>query len=166
MGAIGLPEIKGHLHHLGIVVHDIDEAMSAYRTLLGVPAFHRMDTNYQARYRDCQGTVADKIAFGKLGSLVVELVAPDLGQSPARDYLETHGPGLYHVGYTTDDPTQRPGGVTPCFEVEMSKRPDGTYGIVYLDTIGVLGYFVELLDRPSAEGIVAMVDALFTSGVR
>lgn len=155
-----LPDIDGRLYHLGAVVRDIDEAMATYTRLLGVPAFHRLDTNYHARHRDWEGTIANRNAFGKWGDLVVELVEPGLGEGPADEYLERHGPGLFHVGYATDDPSQTPGGIGPCFEVHSTRRSDGTFGIVYLDTLAVLGFFVELVETPLAERIIASVDAL------
>jgi methylmalonyl-CoA/ethylmalonyl-CoA epimerase len=101
---LALPEIRGDLYHLGVVVGDIDEAMETYRTLLGVPAFYRLDTNYQARHRDWMGTIANRNAFGRWGELVVELVEPGLGQGPAGEYFHSRGPGVFHVGYATDDP--------------------------------------------------------------
>lgn len=153
-----LPQIDGRLYHLGVVVRDIDAAMDAYRTFLGVPAFHRLDTNYPARHRDWQGTIANRNAFGKWGDLIVELVEPGLGNGPAGEYLHARGEGVFHVGYATDDPTQRPGGVAPCFEVRSTRRPDGTYGIVYLDTMGTLGFFVELVHTPVAQNVISMVD--------
>ena len=154
------PPIDGRLYHLGVVVRDVDAAMARYRALLGVPAFHRLDTNYQARHRDWVGTIANRNAFGKWGDLVVELVEPGLGRGPAGEYLDSRGEGVFHVGYATDDPTQRPGGVAPCFEVHPTIRPDGTHGIVYLDTLDTLGFFVELVDRPMAERIVELVEGL------
>ena len=41
-----------------------------------------------------------------------------------------------------------------------SLRPDGTYGIVYLDTLGALGFFLELVHTPMAQHVIALVDAL------
>ncbi len=155
-----LPEIDGYLYHLGVVVRDIDEGMAAYTRLLGVPAFHRLDTNYHARHREWEGTIANRNAFGKWGDLVVELVEPGLGNGPAGEYLDRRGPGLFHVGYATDDPTQTPGGIRPCFEVHPTRRPDGTFGIVYLDTLDELGFFIELVEMPSAERVIATVEAL------
>ncbi len=157
------PGIEGRLYHVGVVVRDVDLAMARYRALLRVPAFHRLDTNYQARHREWEGTIANRNAFGKWGDLVVELVEPGLGQGPAGEFLATRGEGVFHVGYATDDPTQRPGGIGPCFQVHSSIRPDGTHGIVYLDTLDTLGFFVELVDRPMADRIVALVDGLVTA---
>ena len=39
-------------------------------------------------------------------------------------------------------------------------RPDGSYGVVYLDTLDELGFFVELVDSPVAEHVEAMVDEI------
>jgi hypothetical protein len=140
----------------------MEAGMARYRTLLGVPTFHRHDTNYQARHRDWVGTIANRNAFGKWGDLVVELVEPGLGQGPAGEFLRSRGEGVFHVGYATDDPTQRPGGIGPCFESYATVRPDGTYGIVYLDTLKTLGFFVELVHTPIAERIIQMVADLAT----
>ncbi len=155
-----LPEIDGRLYHLGIVVRDIDDGMVAYRRLLGVPAFHRLDTNYHARHRDWEGTIANRNAFGKWGDLIVELVEPGLGRGPAHEYLNLRGPGIFHVGYATDNPAQTPGGIRPCFEVHPTRRLDGTFGIVYLDTLELLGFYVELVETPSAQRIIATVHAM------
>jgi hypothetical protein len=53
--------------------------------------------------------------------------------------------------------TQTPGGIRPCFEVPPTRRPDGTFGIVYLDTLDELGFFIELVETPSAERVIATV---------
>ena len=155
-----VPIIDGRLYHLGVVVRDVDAAMATYSTLLGVPAFHRVDTNYPARHRDWEGTIANRNAFGRWGNLIVEVVEPGLGDGPAAEFLDVRGEGVFHVGYATDDPTQRPGGLGPCFEVRNTIRADGTYGIVYLDTLETLGFFVELVHTPIADGIVELVEAL------
>ncbi len=155
-----ISEMDGRLYHLGIVVRDIDEGMAHYACLLGVPAFHRLDTNYQARHREWEGTIANRNAFGKWGDLIVELVEPGLGHGPAHEYLDTRGPGIFHVGYATDNPAQTPGGIQPCFEVHQTRRPDGTFGIVYLDTLELLGFFVELVETASAQRIIATVHAM------
>jgi hypothetical protein len=149
--------IQGRLYHLGVVVRDIDDAMVTYRSLFGLTAFHRMDTNYPARHRHWTGTIANRNAFGWLGQLMVELVEPGLGQGPAHEFLATRGEGLFHIGYATDDPGQRPGGVGPCFEVHSSRRSDGTYGIVYLDTVDSVGFFVELVETAMADRLMTLV---------
>lgn len=156
------PRIDGNFYHFGVVVKDIDAAMDNYRTLLGVPSFQRLDTNYEARHRGWQGTIANRNAFGKCGDILVELVEPGRGHGPAQEALEARGEGVFHVGYSVDDPAQRPGGVEACFEVIQTRRPDGAFGIVYLDTIDRLGFFVELVETSMADMIIKMVDALPT----
>jgi catechol 2,3-dioxygenase-like lactoylglutathione lyase family enzyme len=147
------PPVQGRFYHLGLAVRDLDAAMESYRAVFGVRAFHRIDTNYPARHRDWVGTIANRNAFAYLGDLLVELVEPRLGQGPVGEFLSSRGEGVFHVGFATDDPTQRPGGVPACFEVHSTARPDGTYGIVYLDTVTALGYFLELVDTEMAQRI-------------
>src|SRR4051812_32763513 len=103
------PQIDGRLYHLGVVVRDVDAAMATYATLLGVPSFHRIDTNYEAPPRSGRGTIATRNAFGRWGDLIVELGERGLGNGPAGEFLERRGEGIFHVGYSTDDPTQQPG---------------------------------------------------------
>jgi catechol 2,3-dioxygenase-like lactoylglutathione lyase family enzyme len=158
-GFLSDPRIDGRLYHLGVATRDLDRAMAAWGTLLGVRAWHRIGTNYPARHRDWEGTIAQRNAFGRWGDVIVELVEVGQGNGPVREFLSTRGEGLFHVGYATDDPTQRPGGVEPCFEVR-TPQPDGAPGIVYLDTIDTLGFFLELVPTPLAERVIAMVDAL------
>jgi methylmalonyl-CoA/ethylmalonyl-CoA epimerase len=152
------PVLNGRLYHLGSVVRDLDAAVAKYRALLGIPAFHCVDTHYPARHREWSGTIANRNAFGKLGDLVIELVEPGTGEGPAMEYLRARGEGLFHVGYATEDPTQQPGGVAPCFEVRSSLLPDGNYGVVYLDTLEQLGFFIELVHTPRAQRVIARTD--------
>jgi hypothetical protein len=49
--------------------------------------------------------------------------------------------------------------VAPCFEVRPTRKPDGTYGIVYLDTLGSLGFFVELVETSTADRLMTLVPA-------
>jgi hypothetical protein len=158
------PAIHGSIYHVGVVVRDLDSAMDLYRLVLGVPAFHRIDTSYPARHRDWYGTIANRNAFGRSGGLIFELVEPGVPNGPAHEFLSSRGEGVFHIGYSTDDPAQRPAGVGPCFEVESSRMADGNCGIVYLDTIASLGYFVELVETSMAERIVAFVDDLAGPG--
>ena len=155
--------IAGRLYHLGVAVRDIDTAMATYTTLLGVPKWHRLDTDYEARHREWVGNIANRNAFGMWGDLVIELVEPGLGEGPASEFLSARGEGIFHVGYATDDPTQLPGGIGPCFEVYPTRRDDGTFGIVYLDTLEALGFFVELVHTPIAHKVIELVKSLETS---
>jgi catechol 2,3-dioxygenase-like lactoylglutathione lyase family enzyme len=151
--------IDGSMYHLGIVVRDIDAAMEHYRTVLGLGPFARLDTSYPARFRDWRGTIENRNAFAKWGDIYLELVEPGPAPGVARQWLETRGEGVFHVGYSTADVRQRPGNTEVCFEVLNIQTASGDVGIVYLDTVEALGYYVELVDAPRAEGIVQRIAA-------
>jgi hypothetical protein len=142
--------IDGRLYHFGVVTHDIEDAMRHYTDVLGVGPFWRLDTNYQARFRGWEGTIANHNAFARWGDLLVEIVEPGIGNGPQKEALAARGEGVFHVGYSTPRPEQRPPGVEVCFEAIGS-------GIVYLDTIATLGYFVELVPEAVADSLIERV---------
>ncbi len=44
-----------------------------------------------------------RMAFGRLGSLEIELVENRAGASTYADWLAAHGPGIHHLMYAVDD---------------------------------------------------------------
>ena len=61
-------------------------------------------------------SIANRNAFAKWGDLYLEMVEPGIGEGNAREWLETRGEGIFHLGYATDDLAQRPDGAPVCFE--------------------------------------------------
>jgi len=81
------------IHHLGVAVHDLDEALETYTQLFGATLEHR-------------DTVADQgveAAAVLLGSGRVELLAPLGVDTPVGRFLASRGPGMHHVAYEVDD---------------------------------------------------------------
>jgi hypothetical protein len=107
-------KFDGDLYQVGVVVRNIEQGMARYRALLGLGPFWRLDTNYHGRYRNWRGTFANKNAFARWGDLYLEMIEPGLGEGNAKEWLETRGEGIFHVGYATDNLDQRPGGVEVC----------------------------------------------------
>jgi methylmalonyl-CoA/ethylmalonyl-CoA epimerase len=149
--------INGQMYHLGVVTADLDRAMQHYGEL-GVPSFWRMDTDYPARFRGESTHISNRNAFGQWGDIIVEIVEPGGGYGPQREALTARGEGVFHVGYSTTDVTQRPLNAGACFEVliDIDDRPSG---IVYLDTFADLGFFVELVPEVVATSIIERLRA-------
>ncbi len=85
-------EARG-IHHVGVAVLDLDEAVSTYERLLGGRVEHRELVEYQ-------GVEAASI---RVGESRVELLAA-LGQdTPVGRFLAKRGPGMHHVAYEVDD---------------------------------------------------------------
>ena len=81
------------IHHLGVAVQDLDEALATYTRLLGATFEHR-DTLPE------QGVEAVAVL---LGSGRVELLAPLAEDTPVGRFLARRGPGMHHVAYEVDD---------------------------------------------------------------
>ncbi len=81
------------IHHLGVAVADLDEALETYRRLFGATLEHR-------------STVADQ-GVDALSLLVggsrIELLSPTAEDSPIGRFLASRGPGMHHVAYAVDD---------------------------------------------------------------
>jgi methylmalonyl-CoA epimerase len=81
------------IHHLGVAVADLDEAVATYERLFGAEVEHR------DRVSD-QGVEA---ASMRVGSGRVELLASLGEETPVGKFLAKRGPGMHHVAYEVDD---------------------------------------------------------------
>jgi methylmalonyl-CoA/ethylmalonyl-CoA epimerase len=154
----------GDLYQVGVVVRDIDKGMARYTKLLGLGPFWRLDTDYDGRYRDWRGRFANRNAFTRWGNLYLEMIEPVQGQGNAKEWLETRGEGIFHMGYAVDDLTQRPEGAECVFESWGVTLENGDPAVIHLDTVAQLGYFVELSDRALVDRLNARIDS-FIAGL-
>jgi methylmalonyl-CoA/ethylmalonyl-CoA epimerase len=81
------------IHHLGVAVQDLDEALDTYTRLFGAELEHR------ARVED-QGVEAAAVL---VCSGRVELLAPLGEDTPVGKFLASRGPGMHHVAYEVGD---------------------------------------------------------------
>lgn len=95
----------------------------------------------------------------ELGQVYLEMVEPVIGQGNAKEWLETRGEGIFHLGYATDNLGQRRDGTACVFESWGACLPDGSAAVIHLDTVEQLGYYLELTDRKLAQGLNARIDA-------
>jgi methylmalonyl-CoA/ethylmalonyl-CoA epimerase len=81
------------IHHIGVAVTDLDEAVSTYERLLGA--------SVEARETIAsQGAAA---AAMHVGDGRVELLAPLDDDTPVGRFLARRGPGMHHVAYEVED---------------------------------------------------------------
>ena len=85
-------EARG-IHHVGVAVADLDEAVQTYERLFAGRLEHR------ARVEG-QGVEA---ASMRVGDSRVELLAPLGAETPVGKFLANRGPGLHHLAYEVDD---------------------------------------------------------------
>src|SRR3954453_16646897 len=82
------------IHHLGVAVEDLDEAVATYERLFGAEVEHR-DTVPD------QGVEAASLRVG--GGPRVELLAALGADTPVGKFLAKRGPGMHHVAYEVQD---------------------------------------------------------------
>lgn len=81
------------IHHLGIAVSDLDEAISTYERLFGA----------RLEGRDELSELGVNAASLFVGDSRVELVAPTGEDTHVGRFLARRGPGMHHVALETDD---------------------------------------------------------------
>jgi methylmalonyl-CoA/ethylmalonyl-CoA epimerase len=81
------------IHHLGVAVDDLDEALSTYERLFGARVEHRETVSDQ-------GVEAASL---QIGGDRVELLASLGEETPIGKFLASRGPGMHHVAYEVDD---------------------------------------------------------------
>lgn len=83
------------LHHVGIAVHNLEEAAGAYRAL-GL-SVEKVETVESEQVR---------VAFIPVGDTHIELLEPTAASSPVARFLEKRGPGVHHLCFVVDDVAQ------------------------------------------------------------
>ena len=81
------------MHHVAIVVEDVDEALRFYRDALGLELKERR----RVKAEDVE------IAFLPLGESEIELLRPLSSESGVGRFLEKRGEGLHHICLAVDD---------------------------------------------------------------
>ena len=81
------------IHHVGVAVSDLDEALDTYRRFFAATIEHR------ATVPD-QGVEAASVL---VGDGRVELLAPTADGSPVGRFLASRGPGMHHVAFEVAD---------------------------------------------------------------
>lgn len=77
--------------HIGIAVRSLDESVSFYRDILGLP---------DVPFDDSDGA---RIAGLAAGDSLVELLEPERDESPIGKFIAKRGPGIHHVCFAVDD---------------------------------------------------------------
>jgi methylmalonyl-CoA epimerase len=81
------------IHHVGVAVTDLDEALLTYARLFGATLEHRSSVAEQ-------GVEAAAVL---VGGDRLELLAPTEDDTPVGRFLASRGPGLHHVAYDVED---------------------------------------------------------------
>src|SRR5947209_17744793 len=81
------------IDHVGIAVHDLDQAIDLYERRLGLKAMSR-------ERLEAEGV---EVAMIPIGDSRIELLTPLGADSNLRKFLADRGEAVHHVAYATDD---------------------------------------------------------------
>jgi methylmalonyl-CoA/ethylmalonyl-CoA epimerase len=123
------------IHHLGLAVEDLDEAISTYGRLFGAELEERAT-------QDEQGVEAASLRIGPGHVELLSALGPD---TPVGRFLSRRGPGMHHVAYEVDDLAE-----------ELARLEDE--GAELIDTAprpGLFGMQVAFVHPDSAHGVLS-----------
>jgi methylmalonyl-CoA/ethylmalonyl-CoA epimerase len=81
------------IHHLGVAVDDLDDALATYRRLFSA----------ELEQRETVSDQGVEAAAVRVGASTVELLSSLGPETPVGKFLARRGPGMHHVAYEVDD---------------------------------------------------------------
>ena len=137
------------LHHIGVVVKDLEKAIEHF-TSLGIGPFEFPKPPSSRTKMQIWGKPPDyklKGGIAKVGQVKIELLQPIEGESQFSEFLEKRGEGVQHLGFVVDDIEEEVSKFTSKGVKVLTggKWPGG--GFVHLETDDVGGIIIELMQR-------------------
>jgi methylmalonyl-CoA/ethylmalonyl-CoA epimerase len=130
----------GKIHHVAVVVRDIECALELYRDKLGLKVDAVMDMDY------------DKVIIGFLpvGEVKIELVQPTDATTGVARFLESKGEGFHHVCFEVPDIQESLDklaamGLTL---IDAKARKGGEGPVAFVHPKSCNGVLVELIEAP------------------
>lgn len=125
------------IHHVGVAVADLDEAIATYERLFGATIEHR----------DALASQGVEAVALRVGDSRVELLAPTGDDTPVGRFLARRGPGMHHLALETDD-------------VQAALRHLSASGAHLVDAVprpGLFGLEVAFVHFDSVHGVLTEV---------
>ena len=141
------------VHHLCVVVHDIDASVRFYESV-GIGPWHDyppLAAFTDLEVPDAEGFRALVYRYAWIGDFQIQLVQPGPAPTPQRRFLDEHGEGVFHVGFEVPDANaaDAQAGALGLDVLMRGRRPDGS-GFTYFDTSGSAGVVLETRQSPPA----------------
>src|ERR671926_1434572 len=130
------------VHHIGVAVPSIEDAMHFYGEKMGLDIVDRLELPDRQL----------KVAFVQADNTLIELLEPTDPDTPVARFLERRGPGLHHLCFGTTDIKEhlrdlKDKGVEL---IDTEPRPGAHGEVAFLQPAAALGVLVELLQPPAA----------------
>ena len=124
-------------HHICIVVKDIEKTKSYYESIgIGPWVDYPPLVEYtKLNVVDEKGFFDTRFVYTHIGSLQLQLAQPGKGRTIYKDFLDTKGEGVFHIGFEVDDiDVVEKQLIDHEMKVLASGRRDDGSGFSYLDT--------------------------------
>ena len=124
-------------HHICIVVKDIDKTKSYYESIgIGPWVDYPPLVEYtKLNVIDEKGFFDTRFVYTHIGNLQLQLAQPGEGKTIYKEFLETKGEGVFHIGFEVDDVDTVEKQLTKAeMKVLASGRRNDGSGFSYLDT--------------------------------
>jgi methylmalonyl-CoA/ethylmalonyl-CoA epimerase len=138
------------IHHIGIAVSSIDEAMRFYGEKLGLDIADRLELPERSL----------RVAFVRTGNTLIELLEPTNTESTVARFIERRGQGLHHLCFGTADIAEhlrdlKDKGVEL---IDQVARPGAHGDVAFIAPAAAYGVLVELLQELPPDKLAARED--------
>ena len=140
--------VFNELHHVCIVVNDVGKSVAYYESIgigpwIDYPPLDNIDRELQMP--DLEGFFETQFKFAQLANVQLLLCQPGTGNTPQRNFLNSHGEGVFHLAFQTPDCDAAEGvakaaGLVPLMR---GRRSDGS-GFTYFDSAAETGVVLEI----------------------
>jgi len=130
----------GKIHHVAVIVRDLEASLGLYRDKLGLEVESVMDMAHDHV----------RIGFLPVGGTKIELVQPTDNTTGSARFLETKGEGFHHVCFEVPDiqaalDELNAAGLTL---IDGAPRKGGEGPVAFVHTKSCHGVLVELIEAP------------------
>ena len=138
----------GRVHHVALVVADIEKSLRFWRDTLGLPVDLVVDMGHDR----------SRIAFLPVGESKVELVQPTDDTTGVARFLASKGEGFHHVCFEVDNiaETLIRLEVDGIELIDSSPRKGGEGPVAFLHPRSCHGVLVELIEAPGGPAWTAL----------
>jgi methylmalonyl-CoA/ethylmalonyl-CoA epimerase len=138
------------LHHICIVVRDIDASVAFYESIgIGPWQDYPPLTEYtRLEVPNPDAFYALKYKLTDIGGIQLQLCQPPELDCPQRRFLDSRGEGVYHIGFESDLDDAAAAAARLGLDVLARGQRDNGSGFIYFDTAADAG--VVLLARKTA----------------
>jgi methylmalonyl-CoA/ethylmalonyl-CoA epimerase len=142
-----------NFHHVSLVVKDLEEAIAYFQSLGIGPFIVPPVTPTKEMWRGKPIPAGSlKEVLCKMGEIWFQLCQPLGKDSPWREFLDSKGEGVHHIGFMVEDVEEVEDKLTKKgVEIVHSARFKGGGGACLADTSKIGGIFMEYIQRP--EGV-------------